>query len=49
MATKTTNYDLTKPESSDVYDIEVHNDNMEKLDWILHELSNRIKTLEDKS
>ena len=32
MATKTTNYGLTKPEGSDFYDIGVQNDNMDIID-----------------
>ena len=32
MATKTTNYGLTKPEGSDFYDIGVQNDNMNIID-----------------
>lgn len=32
MANKTSNYDLTKPLPSEFYDIEVHNDNMDKID-----------------
>lgn len=32
MATKTTNYGLTKPEGSDFYDIDVQNGNMEIID-----------------
>ena len=32
MATKTTNYGLTKPEGSDFYDVDVQNSNMEIID-----------------
>ncbi|MFR6190219.1 MAG: hypothetical protein ACLUJS_03000, partial [Anaerostipes hadrus] len=38
MATKTTNYGLTKPEGSDFYDIDVHNGNSDIIDAQLKKL-----------
>lgn len=38
MATKTTNYGLTKPEGSDFYDIDVHNENSDIIDAQLKKL-----------
>lgn len=45
MATKTTNYGLTKPEGSDFYDIGVQNDNMDIIDKQMKANANGIKQL----
>lgn len=45
MATKTTNYELTKPEGSDFYDIGVQNDNMDIIDKQMKANANGIKQL----
>ena len=42
MANKTTNYDLVKPTPEEFYDINVHNENMDKID---SQLKNRIPSL----
>lgn len=45
MATKTTNYGLTKPEGSDFYDIGVQNDNMDIIDKQMKANANDITQL----
>ena len=45
MATKTTNYGLTKPEGSDFYDIGVQNDNMDIIDKQMKANANDIAQL----
>ena len=40
MATKTTNFELTKPSADDFYDIEVHNENMDTIDAALEDAYN---------
>ena len=45
MATKTTNYGLTKPEGSDFYDIGVQNDNMDIIDKQMKANANGIAQL----
>lgn len=45
MATKTTNYGLTKPEGSDFYDIGVQNNNMDIIDKQMKENANGIEQL----
>ena len=45
MATKTTNYGLTKPEGSDFYDIGVQNDNMDIIDKQMKANANGIEQL----
>lgn len=45
MATKTTNYGLTKPEGSDFYDIGVQNDNMDIIDKQMKANANAITQL----
>ena len=48
MATKTTNYGLTKPEGSDFYDIGVQNDNMDIIDKQMKANANGIAILKLK-
>ena len=45
MATKTTNYGLTKPEGSDFYDIGVQNNNMDIIDKQMKANANGIEQL----
>lgn len=41
MATNTTNYNLVKPDATDFYDINVHNENMDVIDEELNKKSNK--------
>lgn len=46
MATQTPNYNLTKPDpNTDYYNIEVHNDNADKIDTALKDLDDKIEDL----
>ena len=45
MATKTTNYGLTKPDGADFYDVDVQNDNMDIVDKQMKANANGIKQL----
>lgn len=42
MAKYTSNYNLTKPASTDLYDVEVNNSNMEKIDVALHSVEDKV-------
>lgn len=48
MATKTENFELTKPSADDFYDIEVHNSNMDIIDEELLYLSDELVIANDK-
>ena len=45
MATKTTNYGLTKPDGADFYDVDVQNDNMDIIDKQMKANANDIAQL----
>lgn len=45
MATKTTNYGLTKPDGADFYDVDVQNDNMDIIDKQMKANANGIEQL----
>ena len=45
MATKTTNYGLTKPDGADFYDVDVQNDNMDIIDKQMKANANAITQL----
>ena len=45
MATKTTNYELTKPDGADFYDVDVQNDNMDIIDKQMKANANDIAQL----
>ena len=45
MATKTTNYGLTKPDGADFYDVDVQNDNMDIIDKQMKVNANGIEQL----
>lgn len=45
---KTTNYNLNKPEGTDFYDIEDHNDNMDIIDEALHDISSGLDTVNER-
>ena len=45
MATKTTNYGLTKPDGADFYDVDVQNDNMDIIDKKMKANANDIAQL----
>lgn len=47
MANKTENYELTKPLASEFYDVEVQNDNMDKIDAQMKAHADAIKALQD--
>ena len=48
MATKTSNYLLTKPEGTDFYDIEVQNENMDIIDKEMKINADAIETINDE-
>lgn len=47
MANETQNYHLTKPLESEFYDIEVQNENMDKIDLALKDHADKIQTLQN--
>ena len=47
MANKTENYGLVKPLSSEFYDVEVQNSNMDKIDAGMKANADEIQTLKD--
>lgn len=47
MANKTTNYNLTKPLESEFYDVEIQNENMDKIDTQMKANADAIKALQD--
>lgn len=46
MAEQTLNYNLTKPDPSDFYDVNVQNENMDKIDAALKNLSDEIVNID---
>lgn len=46
MAEQTPNYNLTKPDPSDFYDVNVQNENMDKIDTALKNLSDEIVNID---